>query len=301
MTKQKLNKEERNLRQYARDYLFNGVREEFREDIIRHAARIGLPEDIVPELISISDSYLNGLRHHRENLAKAADVVRTTYYDIMGFNTNVLPTRYSGWRPHDFVFATPLNLQQRVLTAFEAEQSRLRAQIEYVQKLVRAADEKRREALAKEYESLADKHNVLALNVGRDPLNLPGDIAIGAYELFTVRNLSLPQDALKRYLESYKFFEDALREMHADEEKPTELYKACRSFLQKLGKHKRDIDAMAAVIGKELDSDRFGKSATNPYKGCIEPFYTTDPTKVRFPSAQADFVAASLIALAKDK
>lgn len=236
----------------------------FNAEIDRYVERVMLAEYFPQRLKQLARYYLSGMKSYRRNPAKASDVLRKTEDRLVYLNSS---GRGCIWQPHDFIFADPFILEERLVSQFMQERGNL----------------------------------ILPSGFAFSIFDIPSEVIATAYEIHTLRNKRVP---LLRYKDSYEFLDEVVEKDKEHYQKGSKLAAESRrrleSYVRQLKRHAGDIEGMAGVIRRHLDykTDKLG---ANPREYYVDPFYPHDMLQLQFPSAHADFIAARFIACAQQK
>lgn len=308
---------------YRKDYFFNGVKREFEAEITVYTQRVltALAQKIVylgqcsdkehwlsyptldvdresAHLKKIASDYINGMARNRENLTGAGEVMEKIYKQLLGIEHRI------AWTPLDFLVQTPIRLEEITLLRLRKEVKELDQEIEEA-RLAGSdweKDGKKRRIAKERYQRLADRRHQFTWSSFDD---CPSTIITATYERLVFlqeksgahRFIAAEGYDTDTYLQSYTYFQDQLSKLPPRYFEGKDLVRI-QSFIRQFTRRAGDIEAQGRLLKRCLDY----KTVGNTREFYIDPFYpkSQDFETITFPSAQADFVAARVIACAGD-
>ena len=266
--------------------------------------RVNLDPSLVADLTRLARNYFDSLFRYREQFPKVVDTLAETYSSLDTLDI---------WNPDDFVLWTPQELHETVMGSADREHTQTndeQGQVEY--DLGNVADQGERERLEARLEDIRTKgamlfHKRHYSSIFDDPLY----IIVAGYEGFILQRGDFDRDA---YLATYDYFDAPgeqevqsyvlIEDEFADD--PKELQRArdefgvlqekMRVYIGQLKQAAGNIPEMGKIVKEHLDMNFPGNGRyVNPRQFFIDPFEMNLPD-LTFPSAQADFIAARLVA-----
>ncbi len=279
-------------------YLFYALRQEFEAEIDRHQERTGATEFVTNRLKDVAGRHIDGLRRSRTDLDAATkqfrsdwDALELVRY-INFFDIDWQPDARDMLHKHLLV-TTPLKLEARIIERYqqitkELEEEEMTLILEQGKANIRGD----RDLASRINQDLKRKDDSLRAYQGLGFYDLPQTIITAGFESFTLRYTKFDR---QEYLKTYSYFDAVVRQ-----EEDKYLRKIMKPFARKLKEQAGDLKAMGDTIREYLALDLASIGSSLAYKlECVEAsrrFYPTHFTTIKFPSAQADFVAARLIA-----
>lgn len=287
-------------------YLFYALLEEFKAEIGRHQERTGITDAWTGRLRHYANRHIDGLRRHRTSLDEATEHFREMWESLGRFKGIEATTEEyirlqqkididhdrndcGAWMIKDFLVTTPLRLEERADKQYSNMMSAIKDEADLVtSKLwdLELRGGRDRISLARKSRQEQKRIDKKSWMYHLSFYDEPHTIITAAFESFMLKYTEFDR---RDYSETYTYFDAEL-----SQEEDKYFRRRMESFVKAIKKHEGDLTGMASVIAKHLcyKADCAGGS-----RGMyIDPFYPTDFTAIKFPSAQADFVAARLIA-----
>ena len=296
-------------------YLFYALGKEFKAEIDRHQERTGIIDAWTGRLKDYANRHMNGLREHRTDLEKATEHFREMWESLGRFKGIEGTTRQydrrqqqidinhdrsdcGAWRIKDFLVTTPLKFEERVVEQYNKMIDAKWHKAEIAYRKTRSWEYQNGELVCCGQDKRMQIEDKVRNHVISDFYDYPGTIIIAAFESFVLKYTGFNrQDYLQTYIPHLDY-------VICQYNRGTRSRRRIESFAKELKGHEGDLETMGSIIAKDLAENQSGLEGMPSYSSVKPRYYRTaefnlriaDPATIQFPSAQADFVAARLIA-----
>jgi len=254
-------------------YLFGLVQPAFLDEVHQHARRLQLPRNHARRLEHIATDYFQQLTEARSDVYAASRVVNQVYQQIGQLNDAI---GHVVWDPENFLL-TPGDIELGVLREAERTYRRVVDDSSPTTPAGRRA-----------FRRYIQHFNIVS-TASID--SAPRDVVIAAHDLSALRRREFDENKHKA---SYAFFDDIVAGSAFYQSKDLP---GIRAFIRQLRNGAGDIERMADILSRHLQVEKYGNS-----REFYVDLFCTDkrPTALSYPSAEADFIAARFVVLARE-